>query len=144
MSKTHGLADTRIYIVWRGIKTRCNCPSDTNYKRYGARGIKMCNEWENSFISFYNWAIANGYDTNAKRGECTLDRIDINGNYCPENCRWITNKEQAKNKRTNRYITYKNQTKILQEWANEYNVKRETLAYRLNHNWDIERALTTH
>ena len=78
---------------------RCNNANKKNYHNYGGRGIKVCSEWQNSFEAFRDWAMANGYNPEAKRGECTLDRIDVNGNYCPENCRWITNAEQQRNKR---------------------------------------------
>lgn len=98
-SKKHGYSGERLYRVWKGIKGRCNFPSHKSYKDYGGRGIKVCEEWKNDYISFRNWSIANGYDENAEFGKCTIDRIDVNGNYEPSNCRWVDLKTQAKNKR---------------------------------------------
>ena len=95
----HGYRYSRLYSVWRGMKNRCynvNCPE---YDKYGGRGIIVCDEWKNDFIAFCIWGLANGYDDNAKYGECTLDRIDVNGNDCPENCRWVNMHIQITNQR---------------------------------------------
>lgn len=94
---THGLCYTRLHGVWASMKSRCYNPNNKRYKNYGGRGIKVCDEWQ-EFRPFYNWAIANGYDENAPRGQYTIDRIDVNGDYEPHNCRWITIEEQQKNK----------------------------------------------
>jgi hypothetical protein len=88
----------RLYPVWRSMKQRCQLPSMTHYKDYGGRGITVCKEWQD-YIQFKRWAIKNGYDENAPRGKCTIDRIDVNGNYEPSNCRWVDMKIQAHNKR---------------------------------------------
>jgi len=104
--KKHGMFGTRIYNVWHSMKQRCYVKNHISYKNYGGRGIKVCDEWQ-EFTPFMDWAYANGYDENAERGECTLDRIDPNGNYCPDNCRWATAKEQSNNKNANVYLEYK-------------------------------------
>lgn len=94
----HNMHKSRLYRVWSGIKARCETESAGNYKNYGARGIKVCTEWQ-EFIPFRDWALANGYDENAPYGKCTLDRIDVNGDYSPDNCRWVDMKIQNNNKR---------------------------------------------
>ena len=102
---THNLSKTRIYHIWQDLKKRCVNKNCKCFERYGGRGITICQEWLDDFMNFYNWAINNGYQK-----DLTIDRKDVNGNYCPENCRWVTQKQQANNKRNNRYITYNNKT----------------------------------
>ncbi len=138
----HGMHNKRIYHVWQAMKTRCKNKKDKEYFNYGGRGIKVCDEWQ-EFIPFMKWAYANGYDENAKPGECTLDRIDNNGNYCPENCRWVSMKEQQNNKRMCRYFTHNGKTQTLTEWAEEVGINPRTLYGRIyTLNWDFEKAIS--
>lgn len=97
----HGHFGDRLYFVWNTMKGRCNNPNNQKYKDYGGRGIKVCDEWANDFMSFYIWAMNNGYDPDAPYGVTTIDRIDVNGDYCPDNCQWVDMKTQSQNKRAN-------------------------------------------
>ena len=96
---THGKRKSRLWKVWSHMKQRCNTPSCKAYPNYGGRGITVCDDWNEDFQAFYSWAIANGYDGNAPKGQCTIDRIDNDKGYCPENCRWVDMKVQNSNKR---------------------------------------------
>ena len=109
---THGMSGTRIHSVYNTMKGRCYNPKDQKYDRYGARGITICDEWLNNPKSFYDWALSNGYQDGL-----SIDRIDNDGNYCPENCRWVDRKTQANNKSNNRYYEYNGMKKTISEWA---------------------------
>ena len=102
--KTHGETNSRLFRVWANIKKRCNNPHYKGFKDYGGRGISICEEWNNDYCTFKEWAITNGYDETAPRGKCTIDRIDNNGNYEPNNCRWVDMKVQNRNKRARRRV----------------------------------------
>lgn len=133
----HGLHETRLYKTWQNMKNRCRNPRTKQYKDYGGRGIIVCAEWQN-FQPFYDWAMENGYKDNL-----TIDRINVNGNYEPSNCRWVTMKEQANNTRRNHFITINNETHTIAEWARIYNIKRETIKDRISRGWDEVKAVIT-
>lgn len=124
-AKKHGKAGTRIYGIYQSMKQRCVNPNNTNYKSYGGRGIKVCKDWLESFESFFEWALSNGYDKNME-----LDRINVNGDYSPDNCRWISHLEQCQNRRTNVKITINGVTKTLSEWARETGIPYKTILSR--------------
>ena len=132
---SYRLSYPRLHRIWSNMKTRCNNANDDRYGDYGGRGINVCKEWQESFEVFCKWALKNGYAENL-----TLDRINVNGNYEPSNCRWITMFDQMGNMRKNVYITYKGETKHLSEWCRILNVKHSTIAYRLKNGYSVEEA----
>lgn len=133
----HGLRHHRLYGIWAGMKNRCYNINDPHYERWGKREITVCDEWKDDFLAFYHWAIANGYSD-----DLTIDRIDNDLGYSPNNCKWSTISEQNRNKRNVKFIEYKGQSKLLSEWANEYKIKPKTLWMRLYYyDWPIEKAL---
>lgn len=127
---------SRTYTSWSGMLSRCHNVKDPSYNRYGGRGIKVCERW-NKFENFLE-------DMGERPEDMSLDRIDNNGDYCPENCKWSTRKEQMNNKRSNKQITYKGVTKNITQWAEFIGINRNTLGRRLNlYRWSEERALST-
>lgn len=127
-----------LYERWITIKKRCYQKSKDNYKNYGGRGITVCDKWLHNYTAFKEWALANNYSP-----ELTIDRIDNNKNYSPDNCRWVDNKTQQNNKRSNTFITYNGKTKTLQQWADETGINNSTISSRLKNGWSVESALTT-
>ena len=142
-SKKHGECQTRLYRVWASVKRRCDNPKTNSFSNYGGRGIKVCDEWLNNFTNFRDWAIKNGYNKDAKYGQCTLDRINPNGDYEPSNCRWINFKEQCRNKRNNRKLEYNGKLYCCSELAEMANLRNDTFFVRLKYGWDINKIMTT-
>lgn len=143
--KSHGMSGTRLYTIWKNMKQRCYNPKRNRYKWYGAKGIRVYDEWHD-FVPFMEWAMENGYTD-----ELVLDRLDSDKDYEPDNCRWVTeevNSLRAVSERTgkpvkgNRDITYNGKTQTIKEWAEEYNIPYRNLYNRLRFDWDMERALT--
>ena len=139
LNKTHGGRHERLYLVWMDMRRRCYDKKDDAYSRYGGRGIKVCEEW-NDYAMFRDWANKTGYDPNAKRQQCTIDRIDTNGNYCPENCRWVDAKVQSNNRRSNKLIDIDGRTRTLKQWAEELNLNYQLVCKRLAAGWDVDKA----
>lgn len=136
-TKTHGMSRTKLYRIWNGMKWRCHKEKDKDFKNYGGRGIKVCDRWLESFENFYE-------DMGERPSEdYSIERRDVNDDYCPENCYWILKSKQALNKRNSLHITYKEQTKALVEWARILGIKTDTLHKRIyKYNWSIEQAFT--
>lgn len=136
----------RLYTIRRHMLERCYNKNNSQYKNYGARGIKVCDEWldnNNGLNNFSKWALENGYNPNAKFHECTIDRIDVDGDYEPSNCRFVSNYFQARNKRNNIYINHNNQNKILADWAKQYNIAPNVFRYRYLAGWDFNKIINT-
>ena len=125
-SITHNLRNTGLYDVWANIKQRCLNPKNPSYKYYGERGIELCNDWESNFESFYLWAVKNGY-----KKSLTIDRIDNNKGYCPENCRLITHKENCRNQNQTIIVEYNGKKISLQKLCEDLNLKYSTVSQRL-------------
>ena len=136
-SKTHGKRHTRIYTVWCLMRRRCYDKTTPSYNSYGGRGITVCDEWlgKDGFQNFWNWAYANGYDADAPKFQCTIDRIDVNGNYCPENCRWVDMRTQARNKQDTHWVEFGGETISLAEFCEKYNVSHGLACERLQRGW---------
>jgi len=137
VNTTHGQADTRLYRIYKHMIRRCTDENDLRYEIYGGRGITICSDWD-SFENFAKWAAESGYSD-----ELSIDRIDVNGNYSPDNCRWATPHQQSVNRRTTKFYEYNGKCMCIAEWAKEYNIPYKKLHKRLYSGWSIERALTT-
>lgn len=134
---THNQSRTRVYRIYAKMLRRCFVESDPAYSRYGGRGITMCDEWKNSFVAFSDWAYSNGYADNL-----TIDRIDNNGDYCPENCRWTDYLTQCNNKRNNRVFEHNGETKTLSEWCKALNLSYKRIYFRITNGWTFEEAIS--
>lgn len=131
----------RLYGVYAAMKERCCNSKNEEYHNYGARGIIVCQEWLESFDNFAEWSFANGYNKNAPRGQCTLDRINNDKGYSPDNCRWITNKENCNNMRKNVLIEYNGNTYTMSQLANELSIPYRYFSSRYARGKTIEQIL---
>lgn len=131
----HGMTKTRLFNTWQKMIARCEKENDKYYSNYGGRGIKVCEEWHDS-TTFINWALENGYDD-----MLTIERKDINGDYCPDNCCWITMGKQARNRSTTRWVEYNGKTMSLAEVCEITNSKYSRVQDRLNRGWSLEDAI---
>lgn len=135
-STTHGLSSHRLYRIHQDMIRRCYNPNNKGYKYYGGRGIKVCDEWRD-FVVFYAWAISHGYEAGL-----TIERIDNDGDYSPENCRWITQNEQCRNRRSSRLITFRGETKCLMDFTDELGLPYHKIKRRLYRGWSVTDAFT--
>ena len=132
----HGLTHTRIYEIYRGIKTRCYNKNHHSYERYGNRGIKMCDEWLKDFLSFYKWSMDNGYTD-----DLSIDRIDNNKGYSPDNCRWVTIEVQSNNKCSNHIIFDGEEHLTIAQMAKKHNIDKDLLWSRINRGIPVKKAI---
>ena len=128
----------RLYNIWSHMCERCNNPNFVYFENYGGRGIAVCDEWLGNYEAFRSWALSNGYND-----RLTLDRIDNDGDYTPENCRWVTTKEQANNRRSNRMLSYNGETHNIETWCKIAGLSRHIVDGRLRRGWTVEKTLNT-
>lgn len=133
-NKIHGETKTRLYNIWHGMKKRCSTPSDTSYKNYGAKGIRVCKEWLDSYENFRGWALSNGYEEHL-----TLDRIESDKNYSPDNCRWANWITQGRNRSSNVFVNFKGKKMTLSQVAEEIGESREMVWYRHKHGIQLDK-----
>jgi hypothetical protein len=132
----HGMSKTRLHRIWCHMVARCQCKTDAAYDDYGGRGISICSEWRDSFETFRDWALKNGYSKNL-----TIDRKDNNGDYCAENCKWSTPKEQSNNRRSNIFFEHDGKRMTVTEWVQELGLNRGTVFDRIRRGWPVEQAI---
>lgn len=132
---THGETKTRLHKIWEAMRSRCCDKNHKHFGDYGGRGIHICEEWSD-YIHFRNWALNNGYSE-----DLTLDRIDVNGDYCPENCRWADWEIQQNNKRSNHNLTYGGKTQTISEWSRSTGINKTTIRARIMAGWSVEDVL---
>lgn len=134
ITKPDAVYKERLYSVWSSMKSRCCCATDRSYKNYGGRGIRVCEEWRSDYKAFKQWAYSHGYADGL-----WLDRVNNNDDYSPENCRWATTMEQARNKRTNVFVEYNGQTMCLIDAAAASGIKVATIKRRMELGWPTEK-----
>lgn len=137
-SRTHGMSNTKLFAVWNSMKQRCLNQNSKSYKNYGGRGITVCQEWQEDFQTFYDWAMANGYQEGLE-----IDRIYVNGNYEPDNCRWVTSKKNNNNRRNNAKIKIGGEEHTAAEWSEITGIHRNTILDRFNSGKPPEEILKT-
>lgn len=131
------MSNSRLYRIWQNMKNRCYNSNVDRYDRYGGRGITVYEKWRDSFEAFYKWAIDNGYSD-----KLSIDRKDVNGNYTPDNCRWISMDKQADNKSNSRIFEYNGEAHTVSEWSKILGISRDIIWNRIKRGWDIERVFT--
>lgn len=134
----HGESTTRLYKAWRNMKNRCLNHNSPDFPLYGGRGIKVCDSWADSYLFFRDWALANGYSDGL-----TIDRVDVNGDYCPENCRWATPKQQSRNTRKNIHVEKDGFSGCLLDYCALCGLNYHTVISRLNLGWPLDEAIRT-
>ncbi len=132
----HGGKKTRLYRIWKDMRQRCNNPNNKHYHLYGGRGIKIDAVWE-TYPPFRDWALSNGYSDSL-----SIDRIDNDKGYSPDNCRWATQQEQMNNVSYNRHITFGGETHTVAEWERITGISRDVISYRMKRGWETKRVLT--
>ena len=136
-TRTHGISKTRIYKIWKGMKYRCYAPQSPVFKDYGGRGIKVCDAWLNNPEAFYNWSVSHGY-----KDGLTVDRINVDGDYSPENCRWTDYKTQANNTRRNVLVEYNGEMRTMKQWSEYAGINYQTFVRRIKaYGWSIDDAI---
>jgi hypothetical protein len=136
LKRTHGWSGERLFAIWKQMKRRCCDQKAKDFSRYGARGIIVCNEWANNYEAFKEWAFQNGYGESL-----SIDRIDNNKGYFPENCRWETPKGQSRNLRSNHLFTFNGKTQCIAAWAEEFGIRYGLVGLRISRGWPVEQAL---
>lgn len=131
--RTHGLSKSRLHKIWGGMKKRCYCKTSKSFRDYGERGIVVCDEWRKDFASFYGWAINNGYSS-----ELTIERIDNDKDYGPDNCRWASKEEQSNNKRTSHFVERNGERRTIAEWSKMLGIKQHTIIGRIRNGWNVD------
>lgn len=134
---THGMTNTRLHDIWKNMKERCLNENHKNYDIYGGRGITISDEWIRSFETFYQWSVSHGYNDSL-----TLDRVDVDTGYTPDNCRWVSQKEQCNNTRRNIVVRIGDETRTLKQWTELLGLKYCTIVSRVRRGWDPVKALT--
>ena len=133
--------DVRLYSIWTGMNKRCNNPNCKDYRWYGGKGVKVCGEWKD-YLKFREWSLEHGYDENAPKWECTIDRIDNNRGYSPENCQWVSIQKNLNKRGTCLMYSYKGKTQSLADWSRELGINYNALLSRMHRNgFDFEQAI---